>query len=128
MKDRSDRLEPMPARKFESGATRNSDVGKLAYEGFLSPAVLRRFAEFMHKHRHQADGTLRAPDNWQQGIPFDVYMDSLIRHVMAIWLIHRGHDDVVDERGASVNMQDELCAVMFNAMGALFEDLGGKQR
>src|SRR5687768_4320669 len=34
-------------REFETGATRNLDNGKLDYEGFLSPLVMERFAEYM---------------------------------------------------------------------------------
>jgi len=105
-------------RKFESGATRDSDQGKLDYEGFLSPIVLERFAQYMHKHRVQADGGLRDSDNWQKGIPAEQYMKSLIRHVVEAWKYKRG--DVV---GAEP-YQDTLCAIMFNVMGALLEDLG----
>ena len=40
-------------RKFETGATRNLDDGKFDFDGFLSPLTLKRFAEYMHKHRKQ---------------------------------------------------------------------------
>ncbi len=56
-------------REFISGATRNSEEGKLDYEGFLSPLALARYAQYMHRHRELEDGTLRASDNWQKGIP-----------------------------------------------------------
>lgn len=101
-------------RTFSSGATRDSDTTKLDYEGFLSPLVLKRYAEYMHKHRQQADGTLRDSDNWQKGIPFDAYMKSMWRHFMDVWRQHRGlaGDDT---------LEDSLCAVLFNAMGYLHE-------
>lgn len=104
-------------RTFESGATRDNDDGKLKYEGFLSPLVLERYAQYMHTHRIQADGTLRAPDNWTKGIPIVTYQDSLVRHVIDAWLIWRttGKAD-----------EDLLCAIMFNAMGYLFETLKEK--
>src|SRR6266496_958544 len=96
-------------RKFETGATRDDDNSKLDYEGFLCPLVLHRFAEYMHQHRVQTDGTLRASDNWQKGIPTDAYMKSMFRHFMDLWSAHRqGHAD-----------QDALCALMFNVMGYL---------
>ena len=47
-------------RKFETGATRDEEIGKYDFEGFLAPTVLVRFAEYMHKHRIQADGNIRA--------------------------------------------------------------------
>lgn len=103
-------------RTFPTGATRDSDDGKLDYEGFLSPLVLERYAEYMHAHRVQADGTLRDSDNWQKGIPKDAYMKSLWRHFMDVWKMHRGVGD-------PAHLQDALCAVLFNAMGYLHEEL-----
>ena len=100
-------------RNFESGATRDSDEDKYEYEGFLSPLVLERYAAYMHKHRFQADGQVRAADNWQKGIPKSSYVKSLIRHAFEVWR---------DWRKGIVN-QDALCAVMFNAQGLLHEDL-----
>lgn len=101
-------------RTFGTGATRDSDEDKLDFEGFLSPAVLTRYAEYLHKHRKQADGNLRASDNWQQGIPLDVYMKSGFRHFMDWWTRHRS-----DEGGEET--EEALCALMFNAMGYLHE-------
>ena len=61
-------------REFETGATRDTNDGKLDFEGFLSPLALVRYAEYMNKNRIQADGKVRASDNWQKGIPREVYM------------------------------------------------------
>lgn len=72
-------------RHFNTGATRDSDEGKLHYKGFLSTKALGWFAEYMESHRTQADGSVRAPDNWKKGIPLDAYEDSLTRHFME-WL------------------------------------------
>lgn len=105
-------------RTFETGATRDLDSGKLDYEGFLSPIVLQRFAEYMHKNRITAKG-VRASDNWQKGIPFDVYMKSGTRHFMDWWLEHRKWCDTGDVD--SHKIEEALCGVMFNAMGYLFE-------
>ena len=66
-------------RNFETGATRDSDVGKLDYEGFLCPLVLERYAQYLHKHRQTANG-MRDSDNWQNGIPRDVYIKSASMH------------------------------------------------
>lgn len=106
-------------RKFETGATRDTDKGKLDYEGFLSPIVLKRYAEYLDKHRLQADGSLRGSDNWQGGIPPNVYMKSLLRHVIDIWLLHDGFP----EDATIPDIEEALCAVIFNAMGYLFEEL-----
>jgi hypothetical protein len=103
-------------RAFVTGATRDQDVDKYDYEGFLAPGVLERFAEYMHKHRLQLDGTLRDSDNWQRGIPRDAYMKSAWRHFMAVWAGHRT---------GQVNDED-LCALMFNVMGYLFELQAGR--
>ena len=67
-------------RKFDSGATRDIVEDKFDFEGFLSPLVLNRYAEYMNKHRKQSDGNLRDSDNWQKGIPMKVYMKSGFRH------------------------------------------------
>lgn len=108
-------------REFITGATRDSDDSKLDFEGFLSPIVLRRFAEYMHKHRFQADGNVRDSDNWQNGIPLEVYMKSLMRHVMDLWLRNRGERPLTDD-----DLEEALCAIMFNTMGYLYETLRGK--
>ena len=107
-------------REFDTGATRDSDDGKLDFEGFLSHPVLVRYAQYMHKHRIQADGGLRASDNWQKGIPQDAYMKSMFRHFMDLWACHRG-------RGDLVLLEESLCAVLFNAMGYLHEHLAAVQ-
>jgi hypothetical protein len=114
-------------RTFESGATRDDEDGKYDYEGFLSPLVLERYAEYMHEHRLQSDGNLRDSDNWQKGIPRNVYMKSMWRHFMDLWLYHRGHGAVeLQKLGSStevVSVNDILCALMFNVMGYLHSRL-----
>ena len=77
-------------RTFDTGATRDTDVGKFDYDGFLSPLVLVRYAAYMHKHRTQSDGTLRDSANWQKGIPRDQYRKSAWRHFIEWWTLDRG--------------------------------------
>lgn len=103
-------------RTFESGATRDEDTEKLDYEGFLSPLVITRYAQYMHAHRHQADGSLRASDNWQRGIPQASYLKSAWRHFISWWLGHRGLP-------ADEDLETALCALLFNASGYLHERL-----
>src|SRR5258708_6429337 len=107
-------------REFDSGATRDKEEGKFDYEGFLSPLVLERFGEYMDKHRTQADGTQRASDNWQKGIPLDAYMKSGFRHFMDWWKEHDGYE-------SRDGIEEALCATMFNAMGYLHEHHGAKR-
>ena len=103
-------------RQFDTGATRNVDSNKLDYEGFLSPSVLKRYAEYLNKHRVQADGQIRDSDNWQKGIPMEVYMKSMWRHFHDMWSQHRG---IITEN----DLEESICAVIFNASGYLFEKL-----
>lgn len=106
-------------RRFKTGATRDTDLNKPDYEGFLSPIVLERFGEYMNQHRKQADGSLRNSDNWQAGIPKEAYIKSCWRHFMDWWKWHRGFT-------GKESLEDSLCAVIFNANGYLFELLKNK--
>lgn len=104
-------------RTFKTGATRDSLGDKLQYSRFLSPAVIKRYCEYLQKHREQADGNIREPDNWKHGIDEGVYMDSLLRHVIDLrYGEHYGIDAAQEE-------EELLCAIMFNAMGMLFEKI-----
>jgi hypothetical protein len=113
------------SRIFATGATRDVDTGKLDYEGFLSPIVLRRYAEYMHKCRTRnvpPGEAIRASDNWQKGITPDAYAKSEIRHTAEFWLLHDGFE-ARDEKGQVLDIEDVLCAKLFNTMGYLFERL-----
>jgi len=103
-------------RYFASGAYRDAAEGKYDYEGFLSPLVLERYAAYMHEHRRQSDGAIRASDNWQAGIPKAEYMKSGLRHVVDWWKDHRGFK-------SRDGLEDALCGVIFNACGYLHEVL-----
>lgn len=107
-------------RVFESGATRNVDFDKLDFEGFESPLVRQRFAEYMHKHRTQADGSMRDSDNWQRGIPRESLMKSAHRHFHDWWLEHRGYP-------SREGIEDALCALIFNANAYLLHVLRNKR-
>ena len=108
-------------RQFDSGATRDTDTGKLDYEGFLSPMVLKRYAEYLNKHRIQSDGKLRNSDNWQKGIPIKEYMKSKWRHFMDTWRWYR-----IGPKLTGLHVEESLCGEMFNTMGMLFEVLKNK--
>lgn len=114
-------------REFETGATRDKDDNKYDYEGFLSPIALERFAEYMHKHRRQADGAMRDSDNWQKGIPIEAYRKSLVRHVLQCWGAWRDHD-MRDDKGEPIDEEEALCAIMFNVQGLLHELAAARRR
>ena len=119
--------ETVQFRKFETGATRDTDSGKFDYEGFICPFVLERFGEYMHRHRIQSDGTLRDSCNWQRGIPIAQYVKSLIRHVMEAWRVHRGGKVSPKTERDPQSIEDDLCAIIFNAQGWLHEILKEKR-
>lgn len=99
-------------RKFDTGATRDSDTGKVDYEGALSPLVIKAFGEYMLKHTVQADGKLRDSDNWQKSFGdkhFDVCMKSLWRHFMDLWMEHRGFK-------SREGIDDAIMGILFNVM------------
>lgn len=113
-------------RTFKTGATRNSDDGKPDYEGYVSPLVVHRFGQYMTRHRVQADGNVRASDNWQKGIPLDQYMKSLMRHVQELHLLHRGYQPELIDEEEYRDVENVLSAIIFNAQGYLHEYLRAK--
>lgn len=119
---RPDTEEPR-LRSFSTGATRNLDNNKLDHEGFLSPSALLAFGQYMHSHRTQADGTVRDSDNWQKGIPDDVYVKSMFRHFFDVWSLHRGLSPLSPEDNHPITMSEALCALLFNVQGLLHETL-----
>ncbi len=109
------RPEDAAMRAFETGATRNKEVDPDIY-GFTSPLALGLFAEYMHKNRTQADGTLRDSDNWKKGIPLDSYIRSMRRHLQDLTLIHDGYPDLARE-----SIEDALGGLFFNVQGYMHE-------
>lgn len=116
---------PTPlVRAFDTGATRSQDAMRDDPEGYMSPLVEQRFCEYMTKHRLQPDGSVRDSDNWQKGLPFATYMKGLKRHLQHLWLRYRGWP--VNDPKAAVDIEEDLCALMFNVQGYLFEVLKAK--
>lgn len=108
-------------RKFSTGATRDTDADKLDFDGFICPLVEKRFAQYMHAHRKQSDGTLRDSDNWTRGIPVREYLKSMHRHFHDLRLNTRGYTDEARE-----DLETSLCALLFNVQGYLHEVLKAK--
>lgn len=115
-------------RKYTTGATRNDDKERPEFGGFLSPIVVRRFGEYMHKNRLQKDGTLRASDNWKKGMARRDYFESLFRHFIDVW------EEITNDKDQETTLnyeddrilQEALCAILFNAQGLLREVLLGR--
>lgn len=115
-------------RTFSTGATRNLDVNKLDFEGFLCPMVLESFAKYMHSHRIQKDGTMRSSSNWKSGIPDEVYMKSMWRHFFDVWKCYRSLEVLSPEDGHPIDSEEALCALLFNVQGMLHELLKEKAK
>jgi len=113
-------------RTFDTGATRDTDEGKLDYVKALSPIVLRRYVQYLDKHRKQPDGSYRTFDNWKKGIKRDVYLSSLGRHFVDMWLLAQGH--TTKDNHGPVDIEDALAAIIFNASGYLYEILKAKEK
>lgn len=107
-------------RTFTTGANRSVEEGKIDFEGFISPLVMERFGEYMHRHRRLPDGSLRDSDNWQKGIPLSAYIKSAWRHFLDWWSLHRNPKYLVHD---NYSMEDTLCALLFNTNGYLHEVL-----
>lgn len=105
-------------RAFDTGATRDTNTNKLDYYRFNNALVDKVYAEYMHKHRKQSDGSLRSGDNWQNGWDKHTSMESMTRHVQDIKLHLTGY-----QKEATENLVDSICATIFNAKALLLEVL-----
>ena len=116
-------------REFVTGATRDSEDGKIDYEGFISPVVLERYGQYMHMHRKQADGKLRDSDNWQKHFGenhFAVCMKSMWRHFVDLWFLHRGYKRYDKKDGHEITKDEAICAILFNCIAYLDKFLKDK--
>ena len=104
---------PQTARRFPTGATRSDDSAKPNYIGYLSPLVIERFGRYMLEHQY---GGQRSSDNWKKGIPRQAYLESMARHFIDLWLLHAHREKMM-----AYNIEDTLCALLFNTQGYLHE-------
>lgn len=110
-------------RTFKTGATRDTAANKPDYRGYLSPLVLHRFGQYMLKHQVQSDGTLRASDNWKRGMPQEEYLSSGLRHILDVWLHLEHHPSLARE-----DVEEALCAALFNIQGLLHETIKARMK
>lgn len=106
-------------RAFETGATRSGDAGRYDPEGFLSPIAIERYCVYMQKNQLQPDGSIRTSDNWQKGLPKETYVKGLWRHMLHLWTRFRGYP--VQDPKAATDIEEDLCALLFNVQGMLHE-------
>ncbi len=110
-------------RTFETGASRDTNEGKIEYARHLSPEAIKAFCEYMHKHRKLPDGTLRDPDNWKKGFPKQSLVDSMFRHQMEIWLLHEKRKTKKLTDKENQDLKDALHGVWFNCMVYIHQEL-----
>ena len=114
-------MNPQTARQFATGATRSDDSAKPNYIGYLSPLVIERFGRYMLEHQY---GGQRSADNWKKGITKQAYIESLVRHLVSLWLLHEGYPERVELLESIEDQKAEcLCALLFNVQGYLHDHL-----
>lgn len=87
-------------RQFETGAVRDRAVGKGRYD-LISTQMLMRLA------RHYEAGSIKYSDrNWEKGMPFSVYVDAAMRHLVKYI--------------AGWNDEDHLAAAIWNLAALMF--------
>jgi hypothetical protein len=121
---RAENMRTENMRTFSTGATRDTEDGKLDFDGFLSPDAMLAFARYMHRHRRQSDGTLRAGDNWKKGIPLSAYRKSMWRHFFDVWQMSQDLNEAADliKKGDDlIELEEALCALLFNVQGVLHD-------
>ncbi len=107
----------MEGRYFDGGAFRDGDNGKMDFEGYFSPLVIKGFGEYMLHHQKQSDGQMRDSDNWQKGFGEDhigVCLKSLLRHVHDIWMEYDGYP-------SRDGMEEAVYGSMFNIMAIAYK-------
>lgn len=105
-------------RVSSTGATRNDDNGKIDYR-YKSAVVSRAMGEYMHAHRKQKDGKIRAADNWKHGMPLEWYLKSFRGHLEDFELIMEGHK--VTEGDKPVSLWHALFGLLFNLTAFMHE-------
>lgn len=107
---------PPGIRTFATGANRNQDKSKHDFDGFLSPLFLEAFGTYMHFNRLLDDGSVRDSDNWQKGIPLDVYRKSGWRHWLDVVRVMQGYS-------IGENLIWAACGLVFNLQGIIVESI-----
>lgn len=122
----SEFIEGKGMEKYETGASRSETGDRPCYRKALSPLVLQGYVEYLGRHRHLPDGTMRDWDNWKSGIPMERALEGLGRHDMSVWLLMHGLP--ASDNNGPVTLKDSLYGVIFNATVMLHQILLNEQR
>ena len=91
-------------KKTQKGMLREDKNAKLNYLSYFTPYTLERYAT------HMKQGELKhGRSNWKKGgYPQEEYLESAMRHLMALW-----NED---------SSEDHASAVIFNMVGYMHEE------
>jgi len=92
----------MEKRKFETGAQRDTDIGKPK----MSLVPTAELVRLMNHYRN--GGAKYGENNWKCGMKTSVFYDSAQRHLLKWWM---GEKD-----------EDHLAAVLWNVMSAMWTE------
>lgn len=100
----------MKITKFQTGAIRDTQEGKVDFIETISWTAFNRYAKYMTGKKSKY-GT----GNFKKGIPIESYEQSLLRHVHK-YLVNKY------ENGDEEIAEDHLSAMVFNIFGILHEE------
>lgn len=103
---------------FESGATR-SGGNKPEYAGYLHPSVIKAYGAYMLRHQIQPDGTRRDCRNYQKGIPYESYAQSMMRHFIEVWSEYESYR--LHGLWREEEVMESIMAMFFNVHGMAME-------
>lgn len=89
-------------RKFDTGAQRDTDIGKPRLSLIPTEELLRVASHYTK------GGEKYGFDNWKKGMKTSVYYDSAQRHLLKWW---KGDTD-----------EDHMAAVVWNVLGAMWTE------
>lgn len=101
---------PSKKTKFNTGAVRDSQEGKIDFVEPLSFTALHRYMGYMtEKKKKYGEG------NFKKGIPIESYERSLMRHIDKYF--RNKYENGNDEPN-----EDHLAAIIFNTFGIMHEE------
>lgn len=96
--------------RFETGAIRDTQDGKLDFIETLSYTALNRYIRYMTEKKAKYGA-----GNFKKGIPVESYEKSLMRHIDKY--MRNKYEKGNDEKD-----QDHLSAIIFNTFGIMHEE------
>lgn len=102
--------------QFASGAIRDSQVGKADYIETIPWIAMERYAQYMTGKKSKYGS-----GNFKKGIDIESYEKSMVRHVQK-YLANKYEGGTVEKE------EDHISAIIFNALGILYEEERAKQK